>query len=53
MFAEPNRGWSGTLTEGQTFKVKRLSPSGKCAYGMTYGQMNRHGWVLAADLERK
>ena len=53
VFVKPNQGWSGTLTKGQTFTVKRFSPSGKYAYGMAYGHMNRHGWVAAADLEPK
>ena len=53
VYAKPNQGWSGTLEQGETFTVKRLSPSGKYAYGMAYGDMNRHGWVLAAGLERK
>jgi hypothetical protein len=49
----PHRGFDGTLFKGQTFKVKRLSPSGKWAYGMAYGHVNRHAWVKAADLKLK
>ncbi len=48
---KPGKGFTGTLFEGQTFKVKRLSPSGRYAYGMAYGHVNRHGWVLAAALD--
>ncbi len=53
VYVKPNQGWSGTLTTGQMFKVERFSPSGKYAYGMAYGHMNRHGWVAAVDLARK
>jgi len=45
--------FAGTLYEGNTFKVKRLSPSGKWAYGMAYGHVNRHVWVKAANLDLK
>jgi hypothetical protein len=48
----PHRGFDGTLFRGETVKVKRLSPSGKWAYGMAYGHVNRHVWVKAADLKR-
>jgi hypothetical protein len=48
----PGKGFDGTLFEGNTFKVKRLSPSGKWAYGMAYGKVNRHAWVKAADLSK-
>ena len=45
--------FAGTLFEGETFKVKRISPSGTWAYGMAYGHVNRHVWIKAADLDRK
>ena len=48
----PRQGIDGTLFNGNTFKVERLSPSGKWAYGMAYGHVNRHAWVKAADLKR-
>src|SRR4051812_39756506 len=48
----PHRGFDGTLFRGETIKVKRLSPSGRWAYGMAYGHVNRHAWVRAADLKR-
>jgi hypothetical protein len=48
----PRSGFDGTLFKGNTFKVKRFSPSGKWAYGMAYGHVNRHAWVKAADLKR-
>jgi hypothetical protein len=49
---QPGRAFTGTMFEGQTFKVKRLSPSGKYAYGMAYGRVNRHAWILASALEK-
>ena len=48
----PHQGIDGTLFKGNTFKVQRLSPSRKWAYGMAYGHVNRHAWVKAADLKR-
>lgn len=43
-------GFSGTMFRGQTFNVERLSPSGKNAYGMAYGHINRHVWIKASAL---
>jgi hypothetical protein len=43
-------GFSGKMFKGETFKVKRLSPSGKNAYGMAYGHVNRHVWIKASAL---
>jgi hypothetical protein len=40
----------GLLTNGDTFDQERLSPSGEWAYGMAYGHVNQHGWVLASAL---
>ncbi|MGH3662986.1 MAG: hypothetical protein ACRDT8_12500 [Micromonosporaceae bacterium] len=42
---EPGGAWMGTLYQGQTFQVERLSPSGAWVYGFAYGNINRHGWV--------
>jgi hypothetical protein len=50
---KPGVGFSGTMAEGQTFDVKRLSPSGKYAYGRAYGHVNRNVWVQAAKLDPK
>ena len=49
----PRSGWDGTLFKGDGFKLKRLSPPGKWAYGMAYGHVNRHEWVKRADLKAK
>ncbi|MCP9491566.1 MAG: hypothetical protein MSC31_17075 [Solirubrobacteraceae bacterium MAG38_C4-C5] len=48
----PNEEFIGSLSAGQTFKVSRLSPAGKYAYGFGYGTANKTGWILASDLER-
>ncbi len=40
----------GLLNNGDTFDQERLSPSGTWAYGMAYGNANKHGWVLASAL---
>ena len=45
--------FTGTMFKGNTFKVERLSPSGKWAYGMAYGHVNRHAWIAAAALSQK
>jgi len=47
---KPGAVFSGTLTKGQRIRVTRFSPSGKFAYGMARGHVNRHGWVKTADL---
>ena len=47
-------GFSGTLFKGETFKVTRISKSGKWARGMAYGHVNRTVWIPAAkDLKVK
>ncbi len=46
----PNAEFVGSLSAGQTFKVRRLSPSGKYAYGFAYGGANKTGWVLTSGL---
>jgi hypothetical protein len=45
--------FDGTMFRGETFKVERLSKSGKYAYGMAYGHVNRHAWIEAAALTKK
>jgi hypothetical protein len=45
--------FAGTLFEGNTFKVKRISPSGTWAYGMAYGHVDRHVWVKTSVLDLK
>ena len=45
--------YEGLLTKGQTFKVVKLSSSGKYAYGMAYGHVDKMGWVAASSLQQK
>jgi hypothetical protein len=47
---EPNHGWDGELRDGQSIAVRKLSDSGKYAYGLAYGDINRLGWVRTASL---
>ena len=53
VFEDPGVHFSGTMFKGNTFKVERISKSGKNAYGMAYGHVNRHAWIKAADLKLK
>jgi hypothetical protein len=53
VFKKAGKVFDGTLFKGETFKVKRLSKSGKYAYGMAYGHVNRHAWIEADALKRK
>jgi hypothetical protein len=40
----------GLLNQGDTFDQEDLSPSGEWAYGMAYGNANKHGWVMESAL---
>ncbi len=40
----------GTLYNQETFDVESYDASGVWAYGMAYGSVNAHGWVLAQYL---
>jgi hypothetical protein len=53
VYKEAGKIFDGTFFKGNTFKVERLSPSGKWAYGMAYGHVNRHAWIDAAALKAK
>jgi hypothetical protein len=52
VYEQPAKGYEGLLTKGTTFKVKKLSASGKYAYGMAYGHVNKMGWVTASSLSK-
>jgi hypothetical protein len=52
VYEEPSKGYEGVLFEGETFKVTKLSKSGKYAYGMAYGHVNKKGWVTASSLSK-
>jgi hypothetical protein len=53
VYMRPAKGFTGTLFKGNTFKVERLSASGRYAYGMAYGHVNRHAWIDARVLARR
>lgn len=46
----PNVGRRGTLRSPQTFQVRKLSGSGKYAYGLAYGNVSKVGWVRTSGL---
>ena len=52
VYEQPAKGYEGLLTKGTSFKVKKLSSSGKYAYGMAYGHVNKMGWVTASSLTK-
>jgi hypothetical protein len=52
VYEEPATRYEGVLFKGETFKVKKLSASGKYAYGMAYGHVNKMGWVTASSLTK-
>ncbi|HEV2820104.1 MAG TPA: hypothetical protein VGW11_06330 [Solirubrobacteraceae bacterium] len=46
----PNEAYLGRLEKGQSMLVRKLSASGKYAYGFAYGDANKIGWVLTSGL---
>ncbi len=46
----PNEVYLGRLEKGQSMKVRKLSASGKYAYGFAYGNANKMGWVRTSGL---
>jgi hypothetical protein len=53
VYKQPGKVFDGTVFKGNTVKVERLSPSGKWAYAMVYGHVNRHDWIDASVLTKK
>ena len=53
VYKEAGKIFDGTVFKGNPVKVERLSPSGKWAYAMVYGHVNRHDWIDASVLTRK
>jgi hypothetical protein len=53
VYKQPTKIVDGTVFKGNTIKVEKLSKSGKYAYGMVYGHVNRHAWVDASILQAK
>jgi len=52
VYEQPAKGYEGLLVNGETFVVKKLSKSGKYAYGKANGHVNKMGWVTASSLTR-
>ncbi len=52
VYEQPAKKYTGLLVKGETFVVKKLSKSGKYAYGKALGHANKTGWVSAAALKR-
>ncbi len=53
VFEEPGVRFTGTAFKKNTVKVERISRSGKWAYGMAYGHINRHVWISTDALTPK
>ena len=53
VYKQPAKIFDGTVFKGNTIKVEKLSKSGKYAYGMVYGHVNRHAWLDASILTKK
>ncbi len=53
VYKQPTKIVDGTVFKGNAIKVEKLSKSGKYAYGMVYGHVNRHAWVDASILQAK
>jgi hypothetical protein len=49
---QPTKSFEGVLVKGETFVVKKLSKSGKYAYGKANGHVNKMGSVTASSLTR-
>jgi hypothetical protein len=52
VYEQPTKGYEGVLFKGESFKVTKLSKSGKYAYGTAYGHVNKMGWVTASSLSK-
>ena len=50
VYKQPTKIVDGTVFKGNTIKVEKLSKSGKYAYGLVYGHVNRHAWIDAGVL---
>ena len=42
-YEDPAKSYIASLQRGQSFEVRRISPSGTYAYGFAYGRVNRVG----------
>jgi hypothetical protein len=53
VYREPGKIFDGTVFKGNTVKVERVSKSGKWAYAMVHGHVNRHDWIDASIVTKK
>lgn len=53
VYEAPAMRYEGVLFKGETFVVKKLSKSGKYAYGKANGNVDKMGWVTASSLARR
>ena len=51
VYDQPGKIFDGTVFEDDTVRVKRLSPSGKWAYGFV-NRIGRHAWIKASALDK-
>ena len=53
VYQQPDQDRRRDRLQGQHHQGRELSKSGKYAYGMVYGHVNRHAWVDASILTKK
>ncbi|HYF24669.1 MAG TPA: hypothetical protein VD931_02920 [Baekduia sp.] len=51
VYKQPGKIFDGTVFEDDVVRVKRLSPSGKWAYGFVE-RIHRHAWIKASALDK-
>ena len=51
VYDKPGKIFDGTVSEDDVLRVKRLSPSGKWAYGFV-NRIGRHAWIKASALDK-
>lgn len=52
VYKQAGKVFDGTAFKGDNFRVKRLSPSGKWAYGY-FNRVARNVWILSGALNKK
>lgn len=52
VYDQPGKVFDGTAFKGDSFKVKRISKSGKWAYGY-FNRISRHVWISADALTKR
>ena len=51
VYNEPGKRFDGTVFEDDVVRVKRISKSGKWAYGFV-DRIGRHAWIRASALDK-